>query len=174
MNTDQPISAINNNSLAFIALAKEYCMTLEGSAEQERDDFLASILRLLPRLYIMASDIKTDPMLGEDEGYVEQALDEDAYEMVRRRVAAVLGPDDVYLEVFEEDMKYSDTPVSASISEGLADIFQVLYNFLSTIRDDATDQTVMLALNSVKDDFKTYWSQILCNTLRPVNALVNN
>ncbi|MDE7394398.1 MAG: DUF5063 domain-containing protein, partial [Muribaculaceae bacterium] len=87
MNTDQPISAINNNSLAFIALAKEYCMTLEGSAQQERDDFLASILRLLPRLYIMASDIKTDPMLGEDEGYVEQALDEDAYEMVRQRVA---------------------------------------------------------------------------------------
>ncbi len=40
-----------------------------------------------------------------------------------------MGEDDVFLETFEEDMKYSDTPVAASVSESLADIFQPLYNF---------------------------------------------
>ena len=165
-------NVINTNSLAFIALAKEYCVALQGAAETERDVFLNSMVKLLPRLYITATDLKVD-MLDYEEGYLEQALDEDYYEQIRRSVETVMGPDDVFLEVFEEDMKYSDTPVSASISEGLADLFQVMFNFLATIKD-ATDENTAMAINQVKEDFKTYWSQTLCNTLRPINSLVNN
>lgn len=62
------------------------------------------------------------------------ALEEDYYDAVRMRVAALLGEDDTYLEVFEQDMKYSDTPIAASISEGLADLFQVFYNIVQTAR----------------------------------------
>jgi hypothetical protein len=83
---------------------------------------------------------------------------------------ALIGEEDTYLEVFEEDMKYSDTPVAASISEGLADIFQVLFNFISTIRD-TNDETVSLALLSVRDDFRAYWSATLCNILRALNHI---
>jgi len=70
-------------------------------------------------------------------------------------------------------MKYSDTPVAASISESLADIFQVLFNFISTIRE-ATDETVRVAINSVRDDFRSYWSATLCNVLRALNQLKIN
>ncbi len=84
-----------------------------------------------------------------------------------------MGPDDIYLEVFEEDMKYSDTPVSASISEGLADLFQVTFNFLSMIRD-APDEIVGLGLLAMRDDFRGYWSAILCNVLRALNHLAYN
>ncbi len=85
----------------------------------------------------------------------------------------LMGADDVYLEVFEEDMKYSDTPVAASISEGLADIFQALYNFINTIRD-ATDETMQVALLGIRDDFRAYWSATLCNVLRALNHLKMN
>lgn len=163
-------SPLNTNSIAFIGLCNEYCTTLENCSAIQRDEFINTMLRMLPRLYIMATDLSVSEIIDSDSAYIDNALDEDYYESIRRDIERITGPDDIYLEVFEEDMKYSDTPVSASIAEGLADIFQALFNFLSTIKD-ATDETISLALSSVHDDFKSYWSSTLCNTLRAINHL---
>ncbi len=160
--------SINNNALAFIALCNEYCQTLERVREADRDDFVASMLRLLPRIYISASDLKIGSVL--EDAYIDGKLDEDYYDAIRRGVENLLGPDDTYLEVFEEDMKYSDTPIAASISESLADIFQVFYNFLETVKD-VPEELVILGLIAVKEDFESYWSRILCNVLRALNQL---
>lgn len=163
---------LNNNSLAFIGLCNEYCQTLESARETECDDFIAAMLRLLPRIYITASDLKIDD-LGLEEPYIDGRLDEDYYDSIRRSIENLLGPDDTYLEVFEEDMKYSDTPIAASVSEGLADIFQVLYNFLEAIKD-VPNELIDQALIAVKDDFQSYWSRILCNVMRALNHIRYN
>jgi len=163
------MAQLNSNAIAFTGLANEYCQTVENAREYEQSDFVKTMLKLLPRLYISATDLTTDDA-GMFDAYIDAALDEDYYDAVRRGMEEVIGPDDTYLEVFEEDMKFSDTPVSASIAEGLADIFQPLYNYLATVRD-TTDETVALALASVKDDFKAYWSTTLCNVLRALNAI---
>ena len=161
---------INNNSLAFMALANEFCQALEQAGESvSANAFVDNMLRLLPRIYIAASDINVPEALLE-ETYIDNRLDEDYYDSVRRNVENLLGPDDTYLEVFHQDMKYSDTPIAQSVSESLADIYQVLYNFLDSVRD-MSDEVVALMLNAVKDDFRSYWSQTLCNVLRPLNAL---
>ena len=110
-------SVLNTNSLAFIALCNEYCAAIEHVQQSDRDSFVKSMLRLLPRLYISANDLDVQ-VVDEDEAYLESSLEEDYYESVRRGIENIMGPDDVYLEVFEEDMKYSDTPIAASISEG--------------------------------------------------------
>lgn len=162
-------TTLNTNAIAFIGLCNEFCIAVEHSRETTRDEFIDTTTRLLPRIYIAASDLKVD-MTCENDAYLENALDEDYYDALRRNMEELFGADDIYLEVFEEDMKYSDTPVAASISEGIADIFQVLYNFISTIRD-ATDETINLALLSVRDDFRSYWSATLCNILRAVNHI---
>ena len=162
--------SLTNNSLAFIALCNEYCATLENCMSAEPRAFIAEMLRLLPRIYISASDISHSSL---DEGYIDPALDEDSYETIRRNVAAVIGKDDTYLEVFEEDMKYSDTPIGASVSEGLADLFQVFYNFLETVRD-APEELADEALGAIREDFATYWAQILCNVMRPLNSIYYN
>lgn len=163
---------MESNSIVFVGLCDEYCRELEGAREAERDEFVDRMLKLLPRIYISAYDILPNVDL-DDDVYIDQALEEDYYDAIRRNVETLLGPDDVYLEVFEEDMKYSDTPVAVSIAEGLTDLFQVFYNFINTIRD-TTDETVELAMQSVAEDFKGYWSQILCNTLRALNHLKVN
>lgn len=160
-------TTLSNNSLAFIALCNEYCAAAEHARESERDEFIKSMVRLLPRLYITANDLNTSP---DEATYIEPALDEDYYESIRRSIEYLMGPDDTYLEVFEEDMKYSDTPIAASIAEGLADIFQALYNFVEMIRD-APSEVVEEAIASAKEDFDSYWSRILCNVMRPLNAL---
>lgn len=166
-------TALNTNSLAFIALCNEYCVTMENARETSREEFLAQIVKLLPRIYISASDLRVPSLNEDEEAYLGSVLDEDYYESVRRGVENLLGADDVYLEVFEEDMKYSDTPIGASISENLADLFQVLFNFVETVKD-APQPMIEIALVAVKDDFVSYWSQTLCNVLRPLNHLINS
>lgn len=165
---------LNNNVLAFIGLSNEFCETLEQVRQFESPTQLVdAMVRLLPRIYISATDLRIDVM-EEREGYVDSVLEEEYYDSIRRSIEALLGEDDAYLEVFEEDMKYSDTPVSASIAEGLCDIFQVLYNFISTIRSgDITDDAMADAVTSVKEDFDNYWSATLCNVLRAVNHLAH-
>ena len=160
---------ISPNSLAFIALSNEYCNSLEQASQSEQTEFVRSMVRLLPRIYISASDLPADTQ-AEDIYYIDNALDEDSYDMVRRGVEIVLGENDTYLEVFEEDMKYSDTPIAASIAESLCDIYQVLYNFLTAVKDATTDN-IAAAIAIVSEDFRQYWSQPLCNVLRAINQI---
>lgn len=167
------------NSLTFIALCNEYCSTLEAlasgadTAPDSREAFVASMLNYIPRLYISATDLRPDDDPGGDatdiDG-IDDYLDEEHYDAVRRAIEGLMGDEDVYLEVFEEDMKYSDTPVSASVAEGCADMFQSLYNFIETIRDAPSD-SIGPALEAAKDDFEHYWSRIACNLLRALNNI---
>lgn len=162
---------LNNNSLAFIALCNEYCFALENARSSERADFIASMLRLLPRIYIAATDLDVAASLlsPEDEDlYIESYLDEDYYDAIRRDVERLMGPDDVYLEVFEEDMKYSDTPISASVAENLADIFQSVYNFTEMVKNAPTHMLPAI-IHAMREDFRSYWSRLLCNVMRALN-----
>lgn len=160
------------NTLAFIGLCNEYCQLLERAGEIEAHTFVSETLRMLPRIYIAASDLDVTT-IEEDYPQVDSYLEEDYYESVRRNVENLLGPDDVYLEVFEKEMKYSDTPIGASVAEGLSDLFQVFYNMISTIKY-ADEEMIEGVLVGVKEDFNTYWSQLLVNVLRPLNNIRYN
>lgn len=157
------------NQLAFLGLSNEYCQAVESAYETDREDFIDAMLRLLPRIYISATDLAM-PVLLQDTPYIHGALEEEYYNSVRLAMETLMEEDDTYLEVFEEDMKYSDTPIAASISEGLADIFQVLYNLTEAVKDAPTE-IIELSLAAVKEDFGSYWSRPLCNVLRAINAV---
>lgn len=163
---------MNNNTIAFTGLCKEYCGLLEENGMMTAPEFVEKMLRLLPRIYICAVDlsVKDATLEEEPDTWLEQSLTEENYEAVRHSLAALLGENDVYLEVFEEDMKYSDTPVAASISENLADIYQVAYDFTTTVRY-GTDEVADMAVLAVKASFKEYWSMTLCNVLRALNHI---
>lgn len=161
--------ALTPNILAFTALANEYCAALEHAPEAEgAEEFVKEMLRLLPRIYISATDLPGEGF--GDFGSLADALEEDRYNAVRDSLASLLGEDDTFLEVFQEDMKYSDTPIAASVSECLSDIFQALYNYLETVRD-APVEVVETAVSAVSEEFKSYWSATLCNVLRPLNDI---
>jgi len=162
-------SVLRPNSLAFIALSNEFCHAVESARQTTPAEFVNGMLRLLPRIYISASDIKVSDT-DDGEVYMADALTEDYYKEVRTAIETLLGGEDTFLEVQEEDMKYSDIPIGASIAEHLSDIFQILYNFLETVRD-ASEELTESALTAVKEDFDTYWSQKLCNVMKPLNHL---
>lgn len=146
-----------------MALCNEYCQAIQSVASGQlagdddtsaHDTFVNTMLRLLPRIYIAANDIPES--IDDTDAYIADVLDEDSYEALRSAIEQLLGADDTYLEVFHQDMKYSDTPIAASIAEGLCDIFQSTYNYLQTIRDDATDRVVDAATEALRADFIQY------------------
>ena len=164
-------SKLAPNSLAFIALSNEFCSAIENAMEFEQEDFVAKMLKMLPRIYMTVTDIDIEE--SNEDYYALPYLDESVYDNLRSQLAALMGEDDVFLETFEEDMKYSDAPVSATISEDLADIYQQLYNFVASVRDVDTE-----AINSIiitcKEDFASYWGQTLCNVLRALHSVFYN
>lgn len=163
---------IKNKVIAITALSAEYCRALEICRDFEPAEFIDRMLNLLPRLYLAFTDVKPeeDVVLEEEDEYFESYVDEEFYDSIRRNVESLLGPDDTFLETFEENMKYSDTPIAASISESLADIFQPLFNFISIVRDTEGEKAVA-AYRECRDNFASYWAQTLCNVLRALNSL---
>jgi hypothetical protein len=72
--------------------------------------------------------------------------------------------------VFEEDMKYSDTPIATTISENLCDLYQEFFNFVQTIKNSPAENVNDIVL-AEKDNFKSYWGQTLVNVMRAIHNL---
>lgn len=165
METDK----LSPTSLAFIALTNEYCQLIEDVATYDRHGFVEALLKLLPRIYITAIDI--EPSIEYFDAVINQSLDETTYEVVRANISSIMAEEDVYLEVFLEDMKYSDTPIATSISENLSDLFQEFFNLVASLRDLNADEQRQL-LGICKENFNEYWGQILCNVLRALHSVM--
>ncbi|MBR5087595.1 MAG: DUF5063 domain-containing protein [Muribaculaceae bacterium] len=164
METDK----LSPTSLAFIALTNEYCQLVENCGDYGREGLVESLVKLLPRIYITVIDI--EPNFDYFDSFITQALDEPTYDIVRSSISSIMGEEDVYLEVFLDDMKYSDTPIATSISENLADLYQEFYNLVAALRDLNTDEQRNI-LSMCKENFKEYWGQTLCNVLRALHSL---
>lgn len=162
------------NTLTFIGLCREYVATVESIDTLDGPDFLARLVRMLPRIYITAFDLEAPVAMTDEEASIDPYLEEDYYESVRVKIENLLGPDDVYLEVFEQEMRYSDTPVRASVAEGICDLFQVFYNFMETLKSANGDDAMAIVLTAMREEFSASWSQMLVNLMRPLNALVNH
>lgn len=167
MNEDN----IKTRLLGVTSLSADYCMVCENASEMDLDEFTDRMLDLLPRIYWEFFDISAEELVTLEEwDYQPDYVDEDYYENIRRHIETVMGSDDMFLETFEEDMKYSDTPLAASVAESLADIFQPLYNFISVVKDTEGEKLTEAYINC-KEDFVSYWSQTLCNVLRALNHI---
>lgn len=152
-------------TLEFITIASEFCKALEHCREYEQHEFIDVMRNLLPMVYLKVSLIGT---IEETDGYNEPKVTEDDYNYVRSNVAAILAEKDDYLDVFVEDFKYSEQPILCTISENLADIYQVLRNLLEVFRSNYED-AMQVALYDTVEDFKLYWGQTLLNALKALH-----
>ena len=85
----------------------------------------------------------------------------------------MLGQYDSYLETFLPDMRYSDTPIAAFISENLSDLYQDLGDFVSLFREEH-ELTMHAALARCTENFRLYWGQTLLNALKALHAVRYN
>lgn len=158
----------SKDSIEFVTVAVQYCAYLEKFTAATESELTDKLTKILPLLYLKASLVpETDTVNDEDP---EITVTEDDYNYISSKLYNVFLNNDTYLEVFLQDMKYSETPISASISEDLADIYQDLRNFI-TIFERGITENMNDALYLCIENFKTYWGQKLVNVLRALHSL---
>ncbi len=168
-NSSQVI--FDRNTVEFVTVAAECCAFLEHADSRKRSDFVATALKILPLLYIKASMLPSCEMQGDASP--ETFVTEEDYEIIRITLAQLMAEKDDYLEVFLQDMVYSDTPIKKNISEDLADIYQDIKNFVRVFQL-GFDETMHDALAICKENFSLYWGQILVNTMRALHDVCYN
>ena len=122
----------------FVTVAVEFCAFMEAETLPARTEWVDKILKILPLLYIKAS-LLPETVPADNETVATFVREED-YHRVALRVEEVMGEENIFLEVFLEEMKYSDTPVSAFVSECIADIYQDVRDFVSVYQFELTEQ----------------------------------
>ena len=158
----------SKNVIEFVTITAETCLFLERAAEYLRNDFILQSTKLLPLLYAKAVILEVPETVFDE--VPERFVSEDDYQYVREKIEALLGNDNIYLEVFHPQMKYSDTPIAAFISEDLADIYQELKDFAANYRIGVAD-IMNDALAVCLEAFAEHWGQKLLNALRALHAL---
>ncbi len=163
----------NTAAVALIALCHEYCVAVEQSAESTPTDFCTNILRLLPRIYMTMFDFRPAEENYDHEGDLYDALEEERYYELKNSMAALLGEHDAYLDIVVAGEQYSEEPVASSVSEKLADLYQIFYIFIDTLRE-ALPEVREKVYDEFKSRFRMYWSEELCDAMRIINYLVQN
>lgn len=154
--------------IEFVTVAAEFCNYMERTEGIKRSGFVDTTLKILPLLYLKASLLPECHTIGEDlpENYVT----EEVYEVLRMNLSGLLAGQDAYLDVFVEDMKYSDQPITRYISEDLADIYQDIKDFIFVFQL-GLNETMNDSLAICQENFREYWGQKLVNTLRALHEV---
>ena len=161
----------DKNTVEFVTVAAEFCGFLERVNETKRRTFVDTALKLLPLLYLKASLLPQGERI--DEFDPETFVTEGDYERVRCAIAALMGEKDDYLDVFLDDMAYSDTPICQTISEGLADIYQSVKDFIC-VYQLGLGRTMNDALVVCRENFSEFWGQRLLNVMRALHDVKYN
>lgn len=112
-----------------------------------------------------------EPEYAEEvDEQLEHFITEQTYEVIRHRLALLLGEYDSYLETFHPDMEYSDAPIAATISENLADVYQDLGDFVALFRQE-NEAVMQKALAACETNFRYYWGQKLLNALKALHVV---
>ena len=158
----------SHNVLEFVTVAVEFCAFLEKSQGRPRQDFLDTLLKLLPLLYMKAQLL---PEVDSQGDFLPRGkVTEDDYNYVRRTVYDILPDEDQYLDVsYDRDMETDETQWH-SVSEHLADIYQPVRNFLAVYQDGVED-CMADALWALRDSFELYWGEAAVSALKRLHVI---
>lgn len=155
--------------IEFVAVAKEFCDFVETVPQMKRKDFVQRLQKFIPLIYLKGSLL---PESDTDEtGLTEDFVTEDEYNYLFSEVHGLLGEYDEYLEVFDDNMQYSEAPLVHSISEKVCDIYQDLKNFISSFRC-GIPEVIGEALWQLNDSFELYWGKSCAGVLRAIHHVV--
>lgn len=171
MEQDIKSLVFSRNVVEFATVSVQYCGYLENLEGEETGDVTDKLTKILALLYLKASVLPDTELL--EDGHLEIFVTEAYYGHIASKLYSVFKEKDDYLEVFLDDMKYSETPILSNISEDLTDIYQDLKNFLH-IYELGIEENMNDALYICVENFKTYWGQKLVNVLRALHSLKYN
>jgi hypothetical protein len=155
--------------IEFAVVAKEFCDLVERAGEEEKKSFLARLQKLVPLIYLKGCLL---PGCESNEmEIIEEVVTENDYNYLREQVWQLMAGDDDYLEVFDDNMQYNETPVVVSIAEKVCDVYQDLKNFISSYQHGVTG-VMQEALWHLNANFELYWGRTCASLLRAIHAAI--
>ena len=159
----------SKNVIELITVANEFCSFVERSDEMESSDFLSRLQKILPLLYLKASLLPEFESQSDED--LEKYVTEVEYNLIQQKIMRHTGAGDDYQEVFLPGMQFSESSLTASIAENIADIYQDMKDLVMSFR--TLDEEVMeLSLSESQNNFSQFWGQKLVNCLRAVHNLI--
>ena len=155
--------------IEFVTVAKEFCNYLENLDEVETSTFLSKMQKFIPLIYLKGSLLPSCEI--DSLGWAEDHVTEEDYNQLHSTLKSLLGEHDEYLEVFDDNMQYSEAPVVHSIAEKTCDIYQDLKNFISSFRC-GIPEVIGEALWQLNENFELYWGKGCAEVLRAVHHVV--
>lgn len=144
----------------FVALVREYKALVDSAPQRTAHSFLLACARVLCRLYAAGLDL---PHVEPTENDIVESA-----ESPDKRISALLGMYDYYLEVF--DPYQNEQPVGGLISDDLADIYLDLVNPLR-----AYDEGRHLdAVWQWRFNLGTHCGNHMVDTMRAIHRLVHD
>ena len=164
--TDNPIYAAG--TLEFVTVAVQFCVFLEQSQGRSKREFVETLLKILPLLYLKTILL---PRIESDGAFLpDDKVTEADYNWIRQTVYDIMQKDDDYEAlVYDMDMQTEESHWQ-SVSEGLADMYQALRNFVA-VYQERIENCMADALWAVADNFELYWGQCLVDTLRQLHKI---
>jgi hypothetical protein len=154
--------------IEFVAVATEYCYLIESVSERKTSVLVDVSRKLLSLLYLKTSLLpEISPLLEEG---LEKYVTELDYNHWLEKWSVKLGEYDLFYEVFDPEIQFGSETVTASISEGLTDIYQDLKDCVSAY--SLGDEEIMNdAVAECVNHFRDFWGQRLVNVLRALHQL---
>lgn len=164
--TENPI--YHHDTLEFVTVAAEYCAFLEKGEEHSPKEFVSTLLKLLPLLYMKAQML---PEVDSEGDFMpDGCVTEDDYNFIMHSAYRLLGRKDEYEElVYDTDMETEESKW-CSVSEDLADIYQVLRNFVFSYQQ-RVEPCMLDALWSVRYEFGSRIGQTLLCALKQLHKV---
>ena len=166
MTDDFETIVYSDEVIAFTALAGEYCNLIDRVAAYSQRDFIDQQLRLLALIYVKTLSLpNVEPI---DPEMVEKTVTQEEWDEVHNAVAAKLAKFDRYSEVYDP---LAGDDAMTSLSEGFADIFQDLKDYLSLMQMGSPEM-MNDAIWECARNFREYWGQRLVNIVRVLHHLI--
>ena len=155
--------------IEFVAVSKEFCDFVETAPQMTREAFVERLQKFIPLIYLKGSLLPQSDEEGNE--LIEDFVTEENYNYLYGELHRLMGEYDEYLEVFDENMQYSETPVVHSIAEKVCDIYQDLKNFIASYRC-GLNEVIGEALWQLNENFEHYWGKSCAEVLRAVHQVV--
>lgn len=160
-------------ALDFIQQSMNYLALLDPEVTPRwTRDTLSDCRSILASVYLAASQLpELDPMLffGEPEHLVE----EEDYERVRRRLERFFAEADLFPDAQHGEMQFSELPISVSLSELMADLFQVLADTVWVYRQQ-NEETMAQTLAEARYSFDHEWGEKVTTILRQLHRMLSD
>ena len=153
MKDIQKEPAYSTTVIELLKIANEYCIFLENHEKTTKEDLIVFIQKIMPIMYLKGSLLPAVEV--DDPSVAERFVTEEQWENLFNEYRNKLFDIDEFW-ILNYDSPDKDTPVKASLSELLMDIYQDMKDFVLLYQKPAR-ASKQNAVKDIKYLFETHW-----------------